>query len=79
MKYILIAAVLFLSSCGKKYTYTCVTQYGNAAGGVGGINQPYVAEMTERQARKYEREHSKNSDGQNSIILDNEIQTVCTK
>lgn len=68
--------ILLFCSCGKKYNYVCTTiMYNN-----NGINTPpYQASMTEREARRYIRKHSKNDDGEPTIISVGEVQVDCVK
>lgn len=83
MKYFTLTLATFifvglLTGCGKKFTYTCLTDLGSA--NVNGITvQPFVAQMTDKEARRYERDHRKNDDGNDQIVSPNEIQVTCTK
>lgn len=78
MKKVVILAIIAMAftSCGKKYNYKCTTQ-GNQSSGI--TTPDYFGSMTEREARRYERKHSANDDGNDQLIGPNEIQCTCTK
>jgi hypothetical protein len=70
---IIILIAIFMASCGKEYNFVCTTYAPSKA------PVTIEKEMTEREARRYEKKHCKNSDGVDYIIASDETQTNCTK
>ena len=69
---VIIVFAIFMCSCGKKYTYTCTTHSDT-------VLETVELEMTEREARRYERKHSCNSDGIEYHVAPGEEETQCDK
>lgn len=53
-----LTVCLIFCSCGKKYTFECVGVAIPGKTPPGTVIEPYTAQMTKREARNYEKEHS---------------------